>query len=173
MADRKDYPVYGLWEVTTEGDCEGRSTRNLGTHEGYVDEIAFALADKSYYALKFRLVEPLDLKKTTERATLKTVNVGFAIDSGSWDLRGESLQHYWQELLAERGVTVLGSGGYAAVEIARNKDVPIILNERTQKELDRTRRDEERRHSDQTLERQRKEALAKIPMWDRQLLGIK
>ena len=41
--------VYGLWNVTTEGDCEGRSVRNLGTYEGNIDEIAFALADKCFY----------------------------------------------------------------------------------------------------------------------------
>ena len=47
---------YGLWKVTTEGDCEGRSIRDLGMHEGFLDEIAFALADKAYYNLKFTLV---------------------------------------------------------------------------------------------------------------------
>ena len=29
---------FGIWHVTTEGDCEGRSTRDLGIHEGYIDE---------------------------------------------------------------------------------------------------------------------------------------
>jgi|TARA_R100000750_G_C2335181_1_gene91815 hypothetical protein len=46
--------LYGLWEVTTEGDCEGRTTRNLGIYEGYVDDIALTLADQAYYKLSFK-----------------------------------------------------------------------------------------------------------------------
>lgn len=44
---------FGIWHVTTEGDCEGRSPRDLGFHEGYIDEIALALADKCFYSLYF------------------------------------------------------------------------------------------------------------------------
>ena len=32
--------VFGTWEVTTEGDVEGRTTKNLGNFTGYIDEIA-------------------------------------------------------------------------------------------------------------------------------------
>lgn len=42
---------FGIWHVTTEGDCEGRSPRDLGFHEGYIDEIALALADKCFYEI--------------------------------------------------------------------------------------------------------------------------
>ena len=42
--NRKKYTNYGTFKVTTEGDCEGKSTRDLGVHTGYIDEIAFALA---------------------------------------------------------------------------------------------------------------------------------
>jgi hypothetical protein len=42
-----DSPV-GWWDVTTEGDCEGRSTKQLGTHYGHVAEIAFSLKDCGY-----------------------------------------------------------------------------------------------------------------------------
>lgn len=45
--------AYGTWKVTTEGDCEGRSIRDLGTYTGYLDEMAFALADKCCYSLQF------------------------------------------------------------------------------------------------------------------------
>ena len=45
---------YGLWEVTTEGDCEGRSRKGLGVFEGYLDDIAFYLANKAYYTLEFK-----------------------------------------------------------------------------------------------------------------------
>ena len=52
--------VYGVWKVTTEADCEGRTVAQLGTYEGFVDDIAFSLADKCYYVLDFELI---DLKK--------------------------------------------------------------------------------------------------------------
>lgn len=54
---RQEYSNYGTFEVTTEGDCEGRSVRHLGTFTGYIDEIAFALADKCYYSLRFSLLK--------------------------------------------------------------------------------------------------------------------
>ena len=46
--------VYGVWEVTTEGDEEGRTVKRLGKYLGYIDEIALHLADKVYYSLSFR-----------------------------------------------------------------------------------------------------------------------
>ena len=48
---------YGLWEVSTEGDCEGRSTRKLGIFRGNYQDIAFALADKCYYVLWFKKLD--------------------------------------------------------------------------------------------------------------------
>ena len=43
MITAEDYKnPYGIWIVTTEGDCEGRSTRHLGVFQGYIDDIAFA-----------------------------------------------------------------------------------------------------------------------------------
>lgn len=43
----------GWWQVTTEGDCEGWSVKQLGTYYGHLAEIAFHLADKAYYCLTF------------------------------------------------------------------------------------------------------------------------
>lgn len=48
---------YGLWEVSTEGDCEGRSTRKLGIFKGNYQDIAFALADRCYYVLWFKKLD--------------------------------------------------------------------------------------------------------------------
>lgn len=48
---------YGLWEVTTEGDEEGKSPPNyLGTFVGYLDEIAFALSKQAMYTLIFKKI---------------------------------------------------------------------------------------------------------------------
>ena len=45
--------IYGTYKVTTEGDVEGRTVKNLGIHRGYIDTIALHLADQCYYSLKF------------------------------------------------------------------------------------------------------------------------
>ncbi len=41
----------GIWHFTTEGDCEGRSTKDLGIHEGHVGEIALKLASLAFYSI--------------------------------------------------------------------------------------------------------------------------
>lgn len=46
-----------IWQVTTEGDCEGRSTKTLGYFKGGVDEIAMHLANQCYYTLSFSKIE--------------------------------------------------------------------------------------------------------------------
>ena len=43
----------GWWKVTTEGDCEGRSTDQLGTHYGHVAEIAFSIKGGCGYSFRF------------------------------------------------------------------------------------------------------------------------
>jgi hypothetical protein len=47
-----DSPV-GWWNVTTEGDCEGRTTDQLGMHYGHVVEIAMSLPRGGSYSLRF------------------------------------------------------------------------------------------------------------------------
>lgn len=72
--------AYGFWEVTTEGDCEGRSVSRLGIYEGYIDEIALALADRCYYSLCFRPIDPRALDLTPKR---KSVEISFDIGSNT------------------------------------------------------------------------------------------
>lgn len=73
--------AYGFWEVTTEGDCEGRSVSRLGIYEGYIDKIALALADRCYYSLCFRPIDPRALDLTPKR---KSVEISFDIGSNTW-----------------------------------------------------------------------------------------
>lgn len=47
----------GWWKVTTEGDCEGRTTKQLGEHFGHVAEIAFELGHNGGYVLEFDKIE--------------------------------------------------------------------------------------------------------------------
>ena len=51
----------GFWEVSTEGDCEGRSMRRLGIFNGHFCDIAFGLADKCCYSLHFRKIDPSEM----------------------------------------------------------------------------------------------------------------
>ncbi|MFW5962414.1 MAG: hypothetical protein ACOCQR_02250 [bacterium] len=103
---------YGLWDVTTEGDVEGRSVRHLGTHEGYLDEIAFALADQCYYSLKFELKEKL---KSSQN---KKVEVSLSIESGTWDDK-EARINFFKEMLKDRPVKVSDGTTYASVALER------------------------------------------------------
>jgi hypothetical protein len=69
--------VYGTWEVHTEGDVEGRTKKCLGTHTGYVDEIAMHLASKCTYTLSFKkvkLIENFEVKS-------KVVNITYDYNS--------------------------------------------------------------------------------------------
>ena len=61
------YNPIGWWNVSTEGDCEGRSTDQLGTHYGHVAEIAFALRKKSGYSLRFEPSKRLQRGKKAKR----------------------------------------------------------------------------------------------------------
>ena len=132
--------VYGVWKVTTEGDCEGRSTRDLGTHIGYIDEIAFALADKCYYSLSFKAIDPIDM--TPKR---KNVNIHLCIDSGTWNMEPKNRAIEIGNLMKNRPVTVSESNFAYCVTLTTNK---------------------------KTAEEKRAEALTKLSLEERRLLGL-
>lgn len=99
--------LFGTWSVTTEGDVEGRSVKQLGTYIGYVDEIALHLADKCYYSLEFTK-EKTVTKYTPKR---KSVSVRFNIESKTWN-KG-SLKPI-QEAFRGRPVNISDSNYYSA-----------------------------------------------------------
>lgn len=111
--------TYGLWKVTTEGDVEGRSTTQLGTHEGYIDEIALHLADKQYYSLKFEQIEPIE-KYEPKR---KKVNVQLAIDSGTWNSSNDQLVAEMTKFFADRPVHIEHCNYFASFTITTEKDI--------------------------------------------------
>ena len=57
----------GFWEVSTEGDCEGRSMKRLGIFNGHFCDIAFGLADKCCYSLHFKKIDPAEMIVPTGR----------------------------------------------------------------------------------------------------------
>jgi hypothetical protein len=105
---------YGTWNVTTEGDVEGRSTINLGTYTGFVDEIALHLADECYYSLRFEKVETFKEFKPK----MDQVSVSFDINSGSWDMKPKERAEAARELLKNRPVTIKDGQYYASFVIS-------------------------------------------------------
>jgi hypothetical protein len=114
-----EFNAYGTWNVTTEGDVEGRTTRQLGTHTGFIDDIAFKLADQAYYGLRFDPVDPTKIEKTPRTRT--RVQVSLDIGSGTWDMDGPARVAYFKKMLAGRD-TLVGLGQYyACVELIDGK----------------------------------------------------
>lgn len=133
---------FGVWHVTTEGDCEGRSTRDLGIYEGYIDEIALALADKCYYSLYFVAVNIHSLNMTPTR---KTVDVTFGVNSGTWAMTSKECVTAVKEVMKDRPIQVEQSCRTGAVVFATET---------------------------KTKEEKRQEILAKLSPEERQILGL-
>ena len=105
--------TYGRWQVTTEGDCEGRSTVDLGIHLGHVDDIAFYLADKALYGLQFKKLEDIE----EYRAIGKEVHVQFDIESKTWPLTSNELAVQMKEVFIDRPVGVTESNYYGSFKL--------------------------------------------------------
>lgn len=136
--------VYGFWSVTTEGDVEGRTTRHLGTFEGYVDEIALHLADQCYYSLTFKKIKPV----TNFVPSRNDVDVTFDIDSGTWNTPNKELAKQMKKFFSNRPVHILPSNYFASFKIS----------------LDDPKSEEEKA---------REQALAKLTEDEKKILGLK
>lgn len=142
--DKNEYKKpYGIWEVTTEGDCEGRSTRRLGVFEGYLDDIALALADKTYYSLHFTKIDIHTLDHVPPKKN--SVEVTLNIESGTWDMTKGARAAYAEQMLKDRDVRVEMGENYASFK--------IVSGRKTQAEL-------------------RQEILAKLTPKERAILGV-
>lgn len=49
--EKENFDIYGIWKVSTEGDCEGRSTKDLGIHQGNIFDIVKNLRSQAFYTL--------------------------------------------------------------------------------------------------------------------------
>lgn len=136
--NKKEYTNYGTFKVTTEGDCEGRSMEDLGVYTGYVDEIAFALADKCCYKLCFTLVEPITLDLTPKKDTVK---ISLDIDSGTWDFNVADAMEYFKDFFANRDVEVIGTHGYGSCTISTHKET---IKEKKEKILQKLSEEEKK-----------------------------
>ena len=142
---------YGTWRVTTEGDCEGRSIRELGTYTGYIDEIGLYLADKQYYALQFRLIDPQPSKFTPSRTS---VNISLDIDSGTWDMSAKQRKEYFKKMLGVRSNDIQIEDGKSYASVTINAGNGPEAREKIRKEM------------------LRQEALNKLSKEEREILGV-
>jgi len=136
--------------VTTEGDEEGRATKDLGVHEGYLDEIAFALAPAACYGLRFSAVKAREYRS---RNPGLEVNVSLDFETRTWNLSEEERIAYFSEMLEGRPVSIGVSNWYASVKLSIG---------RSPQERERLLRETNRRI-----------ALAKLTKEDIEALGLK
>lgn len=108
------------WHVTTEGDCEGKTTKDLGVHHGSLPDIALALAPSAFYSLQFK---QMYVTQWSEVMPAESVNVSFAIESGTWDMPSAQRVTWFRELLhGFDKVCVSESKYYACVKLERPLD---------------------------------------------------
>lgn len=111
---------YGIWKVTTEGDCEGKTTRNLGIYEGNISDIAFYLKNKCEYSLRFSPAKATKIE-SCDVIHYGCVSVSLDIDSGTWNMSPEDRTNYFKVLLntenREHVVTVEPGAYYASVKL--------------------------------------------------------
>lgn len=105
------FNTYGTFTVTTEGDCEGRTVKHLGTHTGFIDEIAFALSDKSYYSLYFAPVAA-EVPRVDQGASSVSISMA-AIGTG------DNRHLVAARAFGGRPVTVKESNWYGTVTLTR------------------------------------------------------
>jgi len=125
----------GVWKVTTEGDVEGYTLRDLGVFDGHVVDIAAHLALRSYYKLSFlgkdkRKPAPqtsIPLAKGDERV----VHIDMGIDSGTWFLsdldRVGSIENFLNQKAAKMRYSVEPSPYFGAV-ILRIQGAPVVAS---------------------------------------------
>ncbi len=109
------------WEVTTDGDCEGRSTKNLGIHYGHVAEIALSLQEGPCYDYTFTPAKNWENMKKGNRPKLpaqrKIVHIGLNIDSKTWDLKRDERAKWFTQWLDCEDILVTEGCYYKAVQI--------------------------------------------------------
>ena len=110
----------GRWKVTTEGDVEGSTTKQLGVYNGHIVDIALSLAHQSYYSLTFSL--PENLMKSIKQ---KEVSLVLNIDSGTWDMDRDSrvanIENFLRNAESETDFGVEDNNYFASVKIINNE----------------------------------------------------
>lgn len=103
----------GCWEVTTEGDVEGRTISKFGVFEGHIDDIAKYLFAKKCYSLTFKAVVPktIDSIVTVGNKEL-SIPVNFDYESNIHSMSSMEKAFFLKQLFKDRPVEVIPGGGY-------------------------------------------------------------
>lgn len=110
---------YGYWQVSTEGDEEGKSIRNLGVFLGNIDEIAFALADKVMWSLDFKQINPDDIPAPKNYKTRIDIYLDLKdVSCGDSNARFNIMR----EMLKDTNISVMNGPGYGKVSLIRPED---------------------------------------------------
>lgn len=117
-SDWPNDPV-GTWMITTEGDCEGKTTRNITTVSGHFAEVALAYAGYAEYKLTLETPKKSHLLKTKPKMQ---VSVGPGISSGLWDYSNEIIAEILQKWVGDDYI-VKPDRYYKSVKIIRRRDV--------------------------------------------------
>lgn len=109
----------GWWDVSTEGDCEGKTMKKFGTFYGYVDEIAQKIAASAGvgYSLCFVAVNEPVLPKPPKGTFKKAVNISFGSNSKTWGGESKHRAALIAKTMKDRPVKVVPSTYYAAVQL--------------------------------------------------------
>lgn len=75
----------GAWLITTEGDCEGRTTQTLGVEQGHILDLARKYGRMAMYGLKFKRQANIPEEKGV--LPTDTVHIQLDINSGTWDMK--------------------------------------------------------------------------------------
>jgi len=111
---------YGTWNVTTEGDCEGRSVLHLGVYTGYIDEIALALSKHVYYKLRFELFD--DLTSNAEIAADVEISVPRHITDDQTELLSAMLKKRPVTITQGKyGVKIINGDSPEAIALAKKE----------------------------------------------------
>lgn len=118
--------TFGTWKVTTEGDEEGRSTRDLGVHTGHIDEIAQSLGGQCFYSLHFSPVSPTPAPAEPEdKKPVRQGSIQLGIASKTWDMSREDRAQVLAEIFKGRPVSVSQGQYYASVVLVFDSKEPI------------------------------------------------
>lgn len=109
----------GWWHVTTEGDEEGKSIRDLGCWQGHIADIARMLADKCYYVLRFEELAAPPFIDETKGKISGEVEISLGCKTGTWnlphDLRAEIIGDFLKQEQGKVRYDCTSNGGYSGV----------------------------------------------------------
>ena len=116
-----EFPLAGLpspqwnWKVYSIQGEEADRAVYLGTFYGYIDELAFALADKAGWSLRFELCEPLDMTPKRKKVVVEIDSVRRGVDSKEEEVA------VFKDYLKDRPVAIKAAPYYSGVELTTEK----------------------------------------------------